>query len=156
MQCFVCERIGMLRRGENPYFVRELSSGYVVLGDIQRFKGYTLLLCKECKKELHELDPALRAQFLSDMALTAEAVFRAFGPDKLHYELLGVGNGVHMHWHIFPRRDGDSPVSGPVWRLPKEEMYAQRYRPTAQELLQMKERLGRELEALLREGKAND
>lgn len=33
----------------------------------------------------------------------AEAVYNAFQPDKLNYELLGVGSGVHMHWHIFPR-----------------------------------------------------
>ena len=149
MRCFVCERIGMIRRGENPYFVRELSSGYVVLGDIQRFKGYTLLLCRECKKELHELDPAFRAQFLSDMALTAEAVFRAFGPDKLHYELLGVGNGVHMHWHIFPRRAGDTPEPGPVWRLPKAEMNAEKYRPSPDEIAEMKNKLNAELDRLL-------
>ena len=49
--------------------MRELKSDYVVLGDIQRFPGYTLLLCKECKKELHELEPGFRAQFLADMAL---------------------------------------------------------------------------------------
>lgn len=45
--CFVCERISMIQEGNNPYFVKELETGYVVIGDYQHFKGYTLFLCKE-------------------------------------------------------------------------------------------------------------
>ncbi len=44
MGCLICERIEQIKRGENPYFVCELSTGYVVLGDHQRFRGYTLFL----------------------------------------------------------------------------------------------------------------
>jgi diadenosine tetraphosphate (Ap4A) HIT family hydrolase len=51
------------------------------------------------------------------MAAVAEAVFRAFQPRKLNYELLG--NSVpHLHWHLFPRHDGDANPSGPVWEDP--------------------------------------
>ena len=39
--CFICERIEMIKKGENQYFVKELGTGYVVLGDNQHFKGYT-------------------------------------------------------------------------------------------------------------------
>lgn len=56
--CIVCGRIEWIKKGINPYFVRELRTGYVVLGDIQRFKGYTLFLCKEHAAELHFLDAA--------------------------------------------------------------------------------------------------
>ena len=45
--CLICDRIEMIRRGENPYFVRELKTGYVVIGDHQHFHGYTLFLYKE-------------------------------------------------------------------------------------------------------------
>ena len=118
--CGVCQRIEETKRGENPYFVRELETGYVVLGDIQRIKGYTLFLCKQCHSELHHLDPAYRKKFLWEMSLVAEAVDKAFKPDKLNYELLGVGKGIHMHWHIFPRRAGDIPTLGPVWKIGDE------------------------------------
>lgn len=101
--CAVCARIRMIQENKNPYFVRELKTGYVVLGDSQRFEGYTLLLCKEHATELHFLEPEFRNQFLQEMSLVAGAVYHAFHPDKLNYELLGVGNAVHMHWHIFPR-----------------------------------------------------
>jgi diadenosine tetraphosphate (Ap4A) HIT family hydrolase len=48
------------------------------------------------------------------MSLVAEAVFRAFTPRKLNYELLG--NAVpHLHWHLFPRHSDDPHPRGPVW-----------------------------------------
>ena len=95
--CEVCERIALIRQGKNPYFVRELETGYVVLGDYQRFKGYTLFLCKEHATEIHFLEKDFRRKFLEEMSLAAEAVYNAFRPDKLNYELLGTGNAVHMH-----------------------------------------------------------
>ena len=45
--CMICERIRAIKNGTNPYFVQELETGYVVLGDHQHFKGYTLFLCKQ-------------------------------------------------------------------------------------------------------------
>lgn len=138
----------MIKRGENPYFVRELKTGYVVLGDIQRFKGYTLFLCKEHATELHFLDKEFRKVFLEEMSVVAEAVYNAFHPDKLNYELLGVGNAVHMHWHIFPRKQGDTPERGPVWRLDRREMNSDIYRPDTDELNRLKEKLKLELDKL--------
>jgi diadenosine tetraphosphate (Ap4A) HIT family hydrolase len=54
--CLICNRIEMIKGGTNKYFVKELETGYVVIGDHQYFKGYTLFLCKEHRNELHELD----------------------------------------------------------------------------------------------------
>ena len=42
----------MIKNGTNPYFVKELETGYVVLGDNQYFKGYTIFLAKEHKNEI--------------------------------------------------------------------------------------------------------
>lgn len=147
--CAVCERIERIKQGKNPYFVRELETGYVVIGDYQRFKGYTVFICKECAPELHLLEKEFKNRFLQEMSLVAEAVFRAFEPDKLNYELLGVGNAVHMHWHFFPRRDGDTPVKGPVWKLDKAEMYNEKYIPSETELEEMKRKLNEELDHLI-------
>lgn len=145
--CLVCDRIEKTRRGENPYFVRELETGYVVIGDHQRFEGYTLLLCKEHATELNQLAPDFRMAFLQDMAVTAEAVQNAFHPDKLNYELLGAGKGRHMHWHLFPRRTGDTPRSGPVWQV--ADMNDDRYLPTPEKLEELKQKLARELDRLV-------
>ncbi len=147
--CDVCIRIQQTLAGQNKYFVRELETGYVVLGDHQRFKGYTLFLCKVCATEIHFLEKPFREKFLQEMSLVAEAAYNAFKPDKMNYELLGQGAGVHMHWHFFPRRAGDTPNPGPVWKLPKEEMYAEKYLPSDGELDEMKQLLDAELTKLL-------
>ncbi len=31
--CLICDRINMIKAGTNPYFVKELETGYVVIGD---------------------------------------------------------------------------------------------------------------------------
>jgi diadenosine tetraphosphate (Ap4A) HIT family hydrolase len=120
MNKIIDERIKQIKAGKNPFFIAELHTGYIVLGDHQRFRGYTLFLCKHNAHELHELDSKTKVEFLEEMSIVAECVWQAFNPIKLNYELLGNGD-PHMHWHIFPRYKDDG-VKGPVWWLPVEEM----------------------------------
>lgn len=150
--CLICDRIELIRKGKNPWFVKELETGYVVMGDHQHFKGYTLFLCKEHKTELFELEPKTKMKFLEEMATVAEAVSRAFGAEKMNYELLGNGD-THLHWHLFPRRDGDlegygNRGRGPVWWYPMEKMYDEANRPSQKELEELKGRLKKEIEEL--------
>ncbi len=152
--CLICERIAMIRRGENPYFVKEMQTGYVVIGDHQHFKGYSLFLYKEHgdKTELFHLPLAERTLFLQEMALVAQAASKAFDAEKMNYELLGMGD-AHLHWHLFPRRSGDiegcgNRGVGPVWWYPMEKMYSDGCRPSGEELEAMKRRLRKELDKL--------
>lgn len=152
--CLICDRIALIRRGANPYFVKELQTGYVVLGDHQHFRGYTLFLYKTHQTELHQLAPMERTLFLNEMSLVAEAVQQAFGAEKMNYEMLGNGD-AHMHWHLFPRRPNDlgsygSGGKGPVWWYPMEKMYDEANRPAPAELAAMKAALCHELDAVLR------
>lgn len=140
MGCLICERIEQIQKGCNPYFVCELETGYVVLGDHQRFAGYTLFLCKEHETELHFLPWDYRMKFLQEMSLVAEAVYQVYQPEKMNYELLGNGD-THLHWHLFPRVTGDTPQKGPVWWLPREEMWNDAYRPTPHQLEEQTKRL---------------
>lgn len=146
--CLVCTRINMIKDGTNKHFVAELETGYVVLGDHQYFEGYTLFLCKEHKNELHELDSEFRRTFLFEMSQVSEAVYTAFHPDKLNYELLGNGIG-HMHWHIFPRRMTEPNYRQPVWLTPKDILYAQDTKPNDELLEQLKSRLLVELQKIV-------
>ena len=153
--CLICERIEMIRNNENPYFVKELTSGYVVIGDHQHFYGYTLFLYKhhEMHTELFHIEPSERVIFLQEMTMVAEAVSKAFGAEKINYELLGNGD-AHLHWHIFPRRNGDiesygNRGNGPVWWYPMDKMYSDSNCPTDNELEDMKQKLLVELNKLL-------
>ncbi len=138
--CLICERIELVKQGKNPYFVKELKSGYVVLGDFQFYKGYTVFLSKTHTDELHKLGEPLRTQFLKDMATVAEAVYKTFQPKKLNYELLG-NTDFHLHWHLFPRYENDPRPETAVWVVDKNIRYAESARPTKQELEIMKKEL---------------
>ena len=151
--CLICDRIEMIKNGTNPYFVKELDTGYVVIGDNQHFKGYTLFLCKQHKTELFYLDKDFASRFMQEMVLVAEAAKKAFGAEKMNYECLGQGD-AHLHWHLFPRRTGDigdygNKGAGPVWWYPMDLMYSNDNRPTDNELAEMKLKLLTELEKLI-------
>lgn len=151
--CLICDRIEMIKSGTNPYFVKELETGYVVIGDNQHFRGYTLFLCKQHKTELFYLDKDFCNKFMQEMALVAEAVMKAFSAEKMNYECLGQGD-AHLHWHLYPRRAGDienygNNGKGPVWWYPMDKMYSDDNRPTDTELSDMKQKLLTELEKLI-------
>ena len=151
--CLICDRIEMIKNGTNKYFVKELETGYVVIGDYQHFKGYTLFRFKEHKTELFQLDYTTKMKFLEETSLVAEAVSKAFNCEKMNYELLGNGDS-HLHWHLFPRITGDIENygrngKGPVWWYPMEKMYDTNNCPSEIELKNMKEKLLEELEKII-------
>ena len=143
--CLICERIKEIAENKNPYFVKEMTIGYVVIGDHQYFEGYTLFLCKRHVNELHELPHEYKLKFLDEMSLISQAVSQAFQADKMNIELLGNGES-HVHWHLFPRKNADLGKyghngKGPVWWLPFEKMYAENVRPNNEKLQELKIKL---------------
>lgn len=150
--CLICDRIEMIKNGTNPFFVKELKTGYVVIDDNQHFKGYTLFLCKKHATELFYLEKDLSAEFMEEMITVAKAVKNAFNAEKMNYECLGQGD-AHLHWHLFPRINGDienygNQGKGPVWWYPMDKMYNDENRPTEKELEQMRSALLYELDRL--------
>lgn len=138
--CLICDRITQIQKGRNPYFVQELETGYVVIGDYQFFKGYALFLCKRHVFELHELDKEFEKKFLYEMSVVAKAVFKAFKPQKLNYELLG-NSEPHLHWHIIPRRQTDPMPNKPIWAVNKDIRSNEKTRPKPEELVELKKTL---------------
>ena len=143
--CLICERIELIKQGKNPHFVKELETGYVVIGDGQYFKGYTLFLAKEHVTELHQMEYETKIKFLEEMSIVQEAVAKAFQAEKMNIELLDNGD-AHVHWHLFPRKAGDMKGyghngRGPVWWVPWEEMSSEEYQPKENDLLQLVNRL---------------
>lgn len=142
--CSVCKRIDAIKAGENPSFVTELQNSYVVLGDYQFYKGYTVVISKIHAEELHELTKEQRNGFMQEMADVAEAMSRAFKPVKLNYELLG-NTDKHMHWHLFPRYRDDPNPTGPTWVTPKDVRQAESTKPSPELLHELKANLLQEL-----------
>lgn len=145
MDCDMCKVIEQIQAGKNPWFVKELETGYVIFGWNQHFYGYVLFICKQHVSELWELEENFRKLYLNEMTLVAKAVKEAFGAEKMNYECLGNGD-VHLHFHLFPRVNGDLGAygnhgKGPVWWLPKEIMWDNHNIPNMEELKTMKEKL---------------
>lgn len=147
MSCLICDRIAQIKVGENRHFVAELQTGYVVLGDFQFFRGYTLFLGKTHVAELHELPADTRTRFLVEMSQVAEAVYRCFQPRKLNYECLGNAE-PHLHWHLFPRHHDDPSPGTPSWIVDHSIRYAEAYRPTDEAMRPLRQSLLDSLRAI--------
>ncbi|MCC8073098.1 MAG: HIT family protein [Clostridiales bacterium] len=150
--CDICKTIENSLNGDNPYFVREMKTGIVVLGWNQHFYGYTIFMCKQHATELYELESDFQAEYLKEMVIVSKAVAKAFNPEKMNYECLGNGD-THLHFHLFPRKNRDLGAygnngKGPVWWLPQEIMWSDNNMPTKKELDRMKLKLNFELDKL--------
>lgn len=148
--CFICQRIDEIKQGINPYFVKELETGYVVIGDEQHFYGYTLFLSKVHVTEIHYLERDIKLKFLEEMSIVEEAAAKVFKAEKMNLEMLGNAD-AHIHWHLFPRREGDLlpwAQKGPVWWWPQDK-WAEVV-PSAEELKEMVERLRAELDRVIK------
>lgn len=140
--CSICDRIELIKKNKNIYFIKKLKTGYIVLGDHQFYKGYTVFISQKHTNELHKLSVKNRITFLMEMSLVAEAVYQCFKPKKLNYELLG-NTDSHLHWHIFPRYKNDPYHRWPVWQNPnlKKILKTKKYHPTAMEGKMLKNKI---------------
>ena len=94
--CGVCERIKETKAGDNPFLVKELETGYVVIGDFQHFKGYTLFLYKDHVVELFDLDKETRAKHLYEMTLVVGVLWMAitlYTSTPHSYTIIGGADG---------------------------------------------------------------
>jgi diadenosine tetraphosphate (Ap4A) HIT family hydrolase len=95
------------RAGGYPALVTKLPSSWVVMGDRQAFAGYCLLLPDPVVDHLNLLVASARAQFLTDMAMTGDAVLECTGAVRINYAMFGNAEPA-LHAHVIPRR-ADEP-----------------------------------------------
>jgi diadenosine tetraphosphate (Ap4A) HIT family hydrolase len=102
LSTLIQQRVEAARAGTNPTVITRLTSGWVVIGDVQFLRGYTLLLADPVVPDLNALDKEKRARFLLDMTIVGDALLEVTGAYLINYEILG--NTDHaLHAHIFPR-----------------------------------------------------
>lgn len=104
----VHERVDLARRGLNKTVVCHVRSGWVVLGDDQRLRGYSILLADPICENLNALSGEARQQFLSDMAAVGDALMEVLKPSIINYSILGNSDRA-LHAHLHPRYDSEDP-----------------------------------------------
>ena len=98
------QRVDLANRGENPTAIAKLKSGWVVLGDDQRLRGYCLLLSDPVVDNLHSLEGEQRKLFLWEMSLVGDALNAILNPSIINYSIYG-NHDRALHAHIHPRYD---------------------------------------------------
>lgn len=116
MSTLIHQRVAQCRSGENPKTICQVSSGWVVIGDVQFLRGYCLLLPDPVVPHLNAMARADRQVFLDEMAVLGDAVLRVTGAVRINYEMLGNLEPA-LHAHVFPRFDDEAEElrTKPVW-----------------------------------------
>jgi diadenosine tetraphosphate (Ap4A) HIT family hydrolase len=116
MSTLIHHRVDDCRNGRNPKTIARLESGWVVLGDVQFLRGYSLLLPDPVVGDLNALDRRQRETYLYDMSLVGDALLSITDASRINYEILGNTEGA-LHAHIFPRYQSEPEALRriPVW-----------------------------------------
>lgn len=87
-------------------FVQELPSSILVFFKEQSHPGRCIVASKYHVSEITDLSEAEMDAFLRDVRHVAQAMHKAFHPDKVNYGAYG-DTGKHLHVHLVPKyKDG--------------------------------------------------
>ena len=80
----------------------ELPASKVYLFKEQSHKGRVIVAHKKHVSEIVELTAEERAAYMEDINHVAEAIHKAFHPQKVNYGAYG-DTGHHLHFHLVPK-----------------------------------------------------
>jgi diadenosine tetraphosphate (Ap4A) HIT family hydrolase len=117
--CGIC---GLIERAAARFddFIAELPRSWLILGDAQFYRGYTVLLAKRHVHEIHLMPRGEAHEILDELLAVGKALSAVVHPQKLNYECLG-NQEPHVHWHVLPRSADDPMRLAPVWNRPESE-----------------------------------
>lgn len=88
-------------------FVCDLEVSSLVLFKEQSKRGRFIVAYKEHVSEIINISEDERNKFMNDVCKVANAMHKAFSPDKINYGAYG-DTGCHLHMHLVPKyKDGD-------------------------------------------------
>lgn len=116
MSTLIHRRVEAARQGNNSTVICRVLSGWIVLGDVQFLRGYSLLLPDPVVPDLNALKSNQRDQFLQDMAILGDVLLAVTGASRINYEILGNSEAA-LHAHVFPRyaTEPEERRRKPVW-----------------------------------------
>jgi diadenosine tetraphosphate (Ap4A) HIT family hydrolase len=95
-------RVEAARRGENPYVIAQMASGWLVIGDVQPLAGYSLLLADPVVESVNALGETARTRYWLDVSRIGDALLKVTGAWRINYETW-CNQEPSLHTHITPR-----------------------------------------------------
>ena len=83
-------------------YICDLRVSSLILFKEQSHPGRVIVAYKDHVSELVDLGDEERNLFFADVAQAANALHKAFHPDKVNYGAYGDG-GCHLHFHLVPK-----------------------------------------------------
>lgn len=112
--CVMCGKVAACADATYPGLITEFRHSFFVLGDHQFFSGYSMVILKDHVRDMMDLPGKLQLELFQEVMFASRAIQDEFKPWKLNYASLG--NQVpHVHWHIFPRYEGDPDLMQHPW-----------------------------------------
>lgn len=93
------------RRNQLMIEIAQLEVSTVFLFKEQTYKGRCNVVYKNHVKELFHLDEQDLTSFMKDVKKVAEAIDKAFSPNKINYGAYG-DTLHHLHMHVVPKYEG--------------------------------------------------
>ena len=87
-------------------FICDLRVSSLILFKEQSHPGRVIVAYKDHVSELVDISAEERAAYFEDIAVAANAIHKAFHPDKINYGAYGDG-GCHLHFHLVPKYSGE-------------------------------------------------
>ena len=83
-------------------YICDLRVSSLILFKEQSHHGRVIVAYKDHVSELVDINDEERNLFFADVAQAANALHKAFHPDKINYGAYGDG-GCHLHFHLVPK-----------------------------------------------------
>ena len=107
MKCELCSAVAesIIWRGHHCRVIYVQDANY---------PGFCRVIWNEHIKEMTDLSPQLRNEFMNTVFTVESAVREIMQPDKIN--LASLGNVTpHLHWHVIPRFIDDKHYPNPIW-----------------------------------------
>lgn len=96
------ERVESARRGQNPFVICRMKSGWLAIGDVQPLPGYCVLLGDPLVESINALGHEQRIQYSLDVIRAGDALLAVTDAYRVNYETLSNSEPA-LHTHIIPR-----------------------------------------------------
>jgi len=98
--CIYCAKDGRLDKLMIEIYTLNVSTLYIFKE--QTHKGRCIVAYNKHEKELFNLKQNELSNFMNDVSLAAEAIYKSVNPQKLNYGAFG-DKMPHLHMHIVPK-----------------------------------------------------